>query len=239
MEAGDILAVKGSTNASPFIKFFTGSKWTHVGIAINSNLILDAIPSTKGGGRTDVDFVTKAKFIEGASRRVHYKRKPPLTDEQINSLNEFAVYAKTKKFTKTHAAGTLFIPILNFLLAAFFLPLVYLIFISMFGSNSEDYVTCLVFIVGFLLIWLCLSMVFTRLTKVKYKVKEVENLFRKTDFGSRLVEKKYNLFCSKLILKAEEAIGGDLLPYLPNEDEIHPKHVVKACEKLKWEIIDD
>ena len=239
MEAGDILAVKGGTNASPFIKFFTGSKWTHVGIAISSEHILDAIPSKKVEERADVDFVTKAKFVEGASKTIHYRRNNPLSDEQIENLTEFAKYAKTKSFTKIHAAGTLFLLILNMLLAALFLPIVYKLILSMLGESLVDYFVYFVFIVGFLMVWICLSLMFSKLVRTKYKVKEVENLFRKSRLGSRIVENKYNLFCSKLILEAEGAIDGDLLPHLPNEDEIQPKHVVKACEILNWKVVDD
>jgi len=37
----------------------------------------------------------------------------------------------------------------------------------------------------------------------------------------------------------EQAIGGELCAHLPNEDEIHPKHIVNACIKLKWNTYSD
>jgi len=69
-------------------------------------------------------------------------------------------------------------------------------------------------------------------------VKATENLFRKTRLGRWLVDIKYEMFCSKLVMLAENEIGGPSVSCLPNESEAQPKHIAKACEKLGWRPVD-
>jgi hypothetical protein len=241
LEAGDIIAIKGNSNSAPLIKIFTFSKWTHVGIAVNSTQILDAIPSKEYEERADVDLVNKADFIKDAEKVIHFKRQPSLTTDQKKRLDEFVKYAKTKKYTRTHAAGTLSLPFYNILLTIFFIPFIALMSLTALydADLSENVFMHVTKIVTVLVIWIVFFKFVKWSSGNKWKVKEVEFFFQKAKFGSWLVAKKYDMFCSKLVLLAEQAIGGELSPLLPNEDETQPKHIVRACEKLKWEIIDD
>ena len=68
----------------------------------------------------------------------------------------------------------------------------------------------------------------------KWGVKETEQIFRKTSIGRWLVDKKHDMFCSKLVLLADKAIGGPLSNQLPYEEEVQPTHIVKACVNLGW-----
>lgn len=240
MEAGDIIAIKGNSNSAPLIKIFTFSKWTHVGVAVNSTQILDAIPSKKDEERADVDLVSKADFIKDAEKVIHFKREPPLTAEQKERLAEFAEYAKTKNYTRTHAGFTLYLPVIFILLTIFFSSLIFSLFSSILVSdNMESIGVYSIGIIVIALIWLGVFKLYKWSTRVKWKVKEVEILFQKTKYGSWVVAKKYDMFCSKLVLLAEQAIDGELCAHLPNEDEIHPKHIVNACIKVKWNTYND
>ena len=65
-------------------------------------------------------------------------------------------------------------------------------------------------------------------------VKETEKIFQFFSVGRWLVKKKCDMFCSKLVLLADQVIDGPLSNLLPYEEEVQPVHIVDACIKLGW-----
>lgn len=59
-----------------------------------------------------------------------------------------------------------------------------------------------------------------------------ERIYCKTRLGRAVVKKKYDMFCSRLVLRADLDIGGPLAALTPGEMEVHPEHLFKACDKL-------
>ncbi len=236
---GDVFLTRSKSGSSLLIRVTTLSKWSHVGIAVNSESVLEAV---KAGGTTDglsqqVRVVTIKVFAANASAMRHYIRPDNLTTHQIEKLNSFVNSNNEKRYTALHAALTAFIPIMA-------LCLIVLAIISTFDSlaRAEPFaVRSLPFWFGVLTINVIIYLVYRLMAwsfRSNWGVKATENLFRKTCLGRGLVDIKYEMFCSKLVMLAENEISGPLVSCLPNESEVQPKHIAMACEKLGWRQVD-
>lgn len=236
---GDIFVTRAKSCSSLLIRVATLSKWSHVGIAVNSESVLEAVKagSTTAAFSPQVRVVPIKVFAANTSAMRHYIRPDKLTISQIEKLNSFVNSNNEKRYTALHAALTAFIPIMALCFGA-------LAVISTFDSwiKAESSVVrssffwlavptinAIIYFMYRLLAWSVRS---------DWGVKATENIFRKTRLGRWLVDIKYEMFCSKLVMLAENEIGGHLVSCVPKESEVQPKHIAKACEKLGWRPVD-
>ena len=78
MEVGDLLFIKGDCYASPIIRFFLKSEYTHVTIAMDHSTICE------------VDLFTKMKVMKNPYKEFDlYRLKRKLTEKEQKELTEF------------------------------------------------------------------------------------------------------------------------------------------------------
>jgi hypothetical protein len=239
IKAGDILVTQTKSCSSFLIRGMTASKWSHVGIAVDKEFVLEAV---KGRGNSadsqpQVRVVPLNVFAANTTARRHYIRPEKLSPSRIEKLNAFAALNNETGYTAIHAAITAFIPIMRIAFSI-------IAIISMFDiwSKAEpsevltpSFIFSALIIIGIIyLLYRLLSWSF----RSDWCVKTTEDIYRKCSLGNWLVEIKYEMFCSKLVLLADLAVSGPLGAYVPNENEIQPKHVAEACKKLGWKAVD-
>lgn len=237
MKAGDIVAVQSNSCSSKLIRFFTQSEWSHVGMAVDANTVLEATKLSKEKiDGTEVRVLGLESFLNGRSKTKLLIRPQALTENEVIDLKIFFESVSRKRYNAFGAAMTAVIPLMGILLGAWFLngftnSLLDLIAgqvapesISFFVVTSF-FMFLFVFLIYELLVWSF---------RCRWGVEKFEKLFRKTTIGNWLVNRKHDTFCSKLVLLADKAVGGPLAEKLPNEDEVQPRHIVEACHGLGW-----
>ncbi len=238
-KAGDVFVTRSKSCSSLLIRVATLSKWSHVGIAVSSESVLEAV---KAGGNThclsqQVRVVPIEVFAANVSAMRHYIRPDELTPQQTEKLNLFVNSNNENRYTALHAALTAFIPIMALCLGA----LAIISTIDSLARAEPSAVRSLPFWVGVLAINVFMYLIYRLMAwsfRSDWGVKATENLFRKTRLGRWLVDIKYEMFCSKLVMLAENEISGHLVSCLPSESEAQPKHIAKACEKSGWPQVD-
>uniref|UniRef100_E6QUA7 Uncharacterized protein n=1 Tax=mine drainage metagenome TaxID=410659 RepID=E6QUA7_9ZZZZ len=237
--AGDIFVTQTKSCGSFLIRAVTISKWSHVGIAIDKDFVLEAVKDRDGSAdiTTQVRVVPIAVFAANSTAMRQYKRPENLPSSQIEKLNSFAALNQDTGYTAIHAAFTALIPIMRF----FFIIVAIASMFYIWPKAGLAEALTLSFIFSAFIINVIIFVLYRLLTwsfRSNWGVKATENFFRKCRVGNWLVEIKYEMFCSRLVLLADRMIGGPLAKYLPNEDEIQPKHFAEACQKLGWETVD-
>ncbi len=239
VKPGDIFVTRSKSCKSLLIRIATLSKWSHVGIAVSGESVLEAVKAdgTTDGRRHQVRVVPIEQFAANASAMRYYVRPDELTTHQIEKLNSFIDSNNKRRYTSLHAALTAFIPIMALCFCV-------LAVISTFDSwikadpsathSSPFWLGVLTVNVIFYLMYRLLVWSF----RCDWGVKATENLFKKTRLGSWLVDIKYEMFCSKLVMLVEKEISGPLVSCLPDESEAQPKHIAKACKKSGWQPVD-
>lgn len=235
---GDILVSQTGEKRSKAIRGVTGSEWSHVGIVVERDTVLDAVSNQEG--RNDVDTVSVESFKSNCSKVVLYRRPEALNPKQVADLQKFAVEAKKLKYTKTHmllSGGNL--AVLLVLLLLFFSSA-----ISM-GIGQGDNLSSSNGIISFVLFLLILASSFACYyylnkwsKRSTFLVKETEQFLSKSRFGKKIVKMKHGMFCSKLVVEAEQVLNSPLSKRLKYSSEVWPKHIVIEVEKLNWESIE-
>ncbi|CAM8653110.1 Permuted papain-like amidase enzyme, YaeF/YiiX, C92 family [Comamonadaceae bacterium] len=227
-KAGDIFVTRSPSKSSSWIQACTASRWSHVGIAIGDDLILDAVK----GDHSQVRTLPLQEFVAGAVAIRKYTH-PGLTSLQVSKLVAFAKSVEVKQYTTAHAALTMSVPIMKFSFC--WLALLSLLDVLRravaAGTSWLPAVGACVTIAG--LIYLAYRLM-TWSFRTDLGVKNTEAIFRKFRLGIYLVEMKNQLFCSKLVLLADRELGGRLSDLVPNESEVQPKHISEACKSLGW-----
>jgi hypothetical protein len=236
IKTGDLLVSRAKSPTSWFIRKITNSEWSHVGIVINETQVLDAVIGK--GKRPDVNIVDLAKFKEPTTKTVWIKRLPEVTEDQAAKLIEYASSAKEKKYTKLHMALSALLPVLSLVLKLLFIATAvdYFPYINDTTNTQitfHSYFVLLLF-VGLSLWGAYIAMAWS--SRTNWLVKQCETVFRKTRIGNWLVDRKYDLFCSKLVIEADAKFGGDLSKVFPYAHEVWPSDITKECERLGWPV---
>lgn len=227
---GDIFFTRSKSAGSWLIRCATLSKWSHVGIALGNNSVLEAVKKDKN---QQIRVVHIEEFANNASAMRYYARPDSLTEDQVAKMETFVNSMTGKDYTALHAGLTMTIPIIRI----FYSGIATAVLLACVGIQGMNYqligvilgIEISIFLMYCLTVWSI---------RTKLAVKETENFFRKIHIG-RLVDFKQNMFCSKLVTCAERAIGGDLANHLPkDESEAQPEHVAKACKRLGWQKVD-
>lgn len=203
-------------------------------MAVDEKFILEAVKKndSPNDSRPQVRVVPLSDFLQGKSQVKHFIRPQSLSESQLARLNIFANSNFHKNYTKLHAGFTITIPTMKWLL-------IFLAFFSIIYTWQKNGVTnsslsaglIIIGIIGlayFSLAWAC---------RCEWGAKTTERLFRKFGWSNWLVERKYEWFCSKLVLLADKEIGGQIYLHAPSEHEVQPRHIVLACEKLDWKSV--
>lgn len=231
-KAGDIFVTRSRTKSSSWIQVLTASRWSHVGIAIGDDLILDAVK----GAPPQVRTLPLKQFVAEAVAIRKYT-SPKLTTSQISKLAAFAKSAEMKRYNAAHAALTVTIPFMKFLFSG--LAMLSLLDVWRRAATAGTHwlpatgayavIAGLIFVSYRLMAWA---------VRTEIGVKKTEAIFQKFRLGNYLVESKHQLFCSKLVLLADKELNGRLSDLIPNESEVQPKHISEACRRLNWESED-
>lgn len=227
-KAGDIFVTRSHSKNSSWIQALTASRWSHVGIAIGDDLILDAVK----GACPQVRTLPLQEFAAEAAVIRKYTH-PGLTTSQVFKLVAFAKSVEVKRYTAAHAALTVAIPFMRCLFSGVAVLSLYDVWRRAMAVNTHwlPAVGSYVVIAGMIYVSYRLMMWSFR---TKIGTKTTEAIFRKFRLGNYLVDIKYELFCSKLVLLADKELGGPLSNLVPNESEIQPKHISEACDRLGW-----
>lgn len=236
---GDILLTRSKSCGSLLIRIATFSMWSHVGIIVDDESVLEAVKvrRTTDGMSRQVRVVSIECFAANASKTRHYIRPENLTANQIEKLKSFVNSKNEARYTALHAALTAFIPIMKlcFVVAA-------IIATRGFWAKTESFAgQNMPFWLGVLTVYGIIYLMYRLMAwsfRSELGVKATENIFNRIRLGRWLVGIKYEMFCSKLVMLAEREIGGSLASYFPSEDEIQPKHIAKACKEFGWLAVD-
>lgn len=239
LKAGDIVAVQNSSITSKLIRIATRSDWSHVGIATSSSTILEATKQRRNSPEelNEVREVSLDDFINGSTKSLHLVRPESLSEDQIEALNNFLIEMQSKNYTALHAFFTAVPSIVTFWITFTYLcESVRLGIITLTsGGNILAFIIAMAVTAGFIFTFIKLLRWSAR---IKVGVKKTEQIFYKTKLGRFLVDKKYDMFCSKLVLLADKAIGGPLQEKFPYEEEVQPRHIVEACFQLGWLVME-
>lgn len=221
---GDIFFTRSKSAGSWLIRCATLSKWSHVGIAIDNNSVLEALKKDKG---QQIRVIHIEEFANNASAMRYYARPDSLTEDQVAKMETFVNSMTEKGYTALHAGLTMIIPIIRI----FYSGIATAVLLAGVGIQGMNYQFIGVILgIEISIFLMCCLMVWAIRTKLT--VNETENFFRKIGLGW-LVDIKQDMFCSKLVTCAERAISGDLANHLPkDESEVQPEHIAKACKKL-------
>lgn len=236
IKAGDVIATQTASKTSWLIRLATGSAWSHVGIATGENTILEAVKGPKPRCNTtpQVREIPIDEFLNGSSKILHCVRPKSLTSQEALKLKNFVSAISEKTYTSINAAATVAIPWLKVAYIIFGTSWIFAIQDKIF-SPQFAYEYALGTLVVYLLLYFMYRVQIWSF-RCQWGVKTTERLFKKIRFGAWLVEEKYNVFCSKLVLLADKEIGGEIHKKTPDANEVQPGHIVKACKKLGWEI---
>jgi hypothetical protein len=227
-KAGDIFVTRSRSKSSSWIQVCTASRWSHVGIAISDDLILDAVK----GAHPQVRTLPLEEFVAGAVAIRKYTH-PGLTNSQVSKLAAFAKSVEVKRYSAAHAVLTVTIPFMKFLFSG--VALLSLLDVWRRAATASTHwlpaTGAYVVIAG--LIYASYRLM-TWSLRTEIGVKKAEAIFRKFRLGNHLVEIKHQLFCSKLVLLADKELDGRLSDLVPNESEVQPKHISDACGRLGW-----
>ena len=227
MKAGDIIAIKNNTATSRFIQFSTVSSWSHVGIATSANKVLEASKEkTSNSAKCEVRESQLTEFLDGSTKIMHLIRPHELTPEETRVLRGFTKSASEKGYSALHASMTVVPQYVRLAFGG-------LCLFSLVDSptiNSNPLFSALLAVFLFMVCELLICSY-----RSKWGVKKMEEWYCKTKIGKYLVEVKSDYFCSRLVLAAEKFMSSNLPDHLPNEDEVQPRHIVKACKKLGWQ----
>lgn len=231
MKAGDIIASRNNECGSWFIRKSTRSNWSHVAIATTVDLVLEAVPTSDH--KDEVREMRFTDLFNSSDQIIVFERPQTLSTDQIYRLDNYAKSAKEKNYTIGHAVLTMAGSFIWASAATFFL----LSALQLFSINRElggsfgSYCLALTYVFFFFAIWAVVNIWSLR---TNFGVPTTEKLFNKTRYGRYLVKRKHDMFCSKLVLLADKHIGGPISPNVHSPEEVLPKHIVKACEEMRW-----
>lgn len=236
LKAGDVVATQTVSKWSWLIRLATGGAWSHVGIAIDENTILEAVKGSKS--RSDklpqVREISVEEFVGGSSKYLHCRRPKCLTAQETIKLNSFSSAISEKTYTSINAAATV---------AISWLRVALMVFVAGWFVVIKDKLISPQFACGYAIVTLILFFYLYVLYQIQiwafqcpWGVKTTERLFKMVRLGAWLVKEKYNVFCSKLVLLADKEVGGEIHRYTPDANNVQPNHIVKACKRLGWEV---
>ncbi|WP_273859897.1 hypothetical protein [Photobacterium sp. GSS17] len=232
MKAGDILASRSDSLGSRIICMLTRSDWSHVAIATSHNTVLEATKSTATTS-DEVREISLAEFIDANDQVILLEKPGSLSLMQSKQLESFVQSLKSKRYTVVHAGFTIF-PGFIWTLATL---LILASSIELFSINRElgaslkSYFIALAMTIIFICLWAVANIWANR---TKLGVAMTEKIYCKTRFGRYLVNKKHDMFCSRLVLLVDRDLAGGLSPKVPDENEVQPKHIVNACRAMGW-----
>ncbi|MFM0647265.1 hypothetical protein PQR14_23325 [Paraburkholderia bryophila] len=233
IKAGDIILTRSDTASSKIIRYLTGSKWSHVGIAVDEFNILEAVPAGKSGidSTPDVRVIPISEFKEGKSAALHFSRPGHMTHNQLTKLKDFSISKIGKKYTLMHAGLTTFSPLVKYI---FFIIAICSMVDVFLLSTPGHWTTSILASMSVGAIVLFFWFIMDRSIKSEWGIEWTENFFRKFSAGNWLVEQKHQFSCSKLVLMVDTEIGGHLHLHSPGKYDVQPGHIAKACKNMNW-----
>ncbi|AVF66074.1 MULTISPECIES: hypothetical protein [Vibrio harveyi group] len=224
MKPGDILATTGNK----FIQISTISRWSHVGIYLDKDTILEATPG-KVGKRNIKESLSSAQSATCLERPI------PLDSTQQQALWDLAnkIDSDNLKYAWLRAGYSGMPQFLrNILISISVLSLLLSLYVCIsFGFRNE--------------LWALLSIslisVFIGLpiAKLTGKTKQVNECIESAEikYSKNLSFLKTNLkpqYCSQLVYEVDQKILPSFSNDCTNVQELRPKDVVIACEKQGW-----
>ena len=171
-------------------------------------------------------------FLRDKSKVIHLGRPHPISEDQKQKLHAFSHAQSAVRYTSLHAALSAALPVTRTACVVTTVAALYQLLADPIRAGTFSVSLLLaglpiaLFIHGpLLVIWS---------SRFQWGVSATEQLFRKVPLGTWLVEQKYEMFCSKLVALADKELGGPISTAIPISRDAQPKHIVRACKKLKW-----
>ncbi|HHF2939684.1 hypothetical protein ND925_21360 [Vibrio diabolicus] len=226
IKAGDIILMSSKTTNSFGIRLFTATSYSHVGYAVNSDVIIDSVPNKHKG--PSIRVLHKSQIINDSKRVRIYKREPELTQNELH-LIEHEVFklicedSKSSAYHKGLAAFSSISPIIKFysILGSVVLAI---LAVTFFDSNVE-----LLSLASFIFLIGSYGMRHGRKLTIK--------LSRKYP-SSRYFSDIPGTFCSHLVRLIERRINSPLAKIIEPELLPRPKEIMSACRKAKMEWVE-
>jgi len=234
IKAGDVFASRSRTPQSLFIRIATLSLWSHIAIALDERFVLEATKRGKGGDpqEPEINATPIDVFLSKQSAVLHLSRPKPLSRADSERLREFQLEQRANRYTSFHAALTALLPLTLLMCSCIAIIQVYDLWAAPIqeGKFSSPHLAS-----GLVITALVYGPVFVILSsRIGWGEKAVERLFERAAVGRIVVEQKHAMFCSKLVILADQRIGGDLGNAISYAQDAQPKHIVRACRTLGW-----
>jgi hypothetical protein len=220
MKAGDIVATKNNK----FIKIVTFGSWSHVGIALNEEDILEATPD--GVKPIKID-----KMLERDKEILLFERPIALSEEQVkllNSKSEELIKRKLKYgFLRAAYSGAPHIFHNMFTLLSFIFLIGSAVSYYMFESIEHSY--------PFLLLFAFTNFICIPFAKSTGTIRRTNEFLKKINAPKFLLTDLDKMFCSQVVEDLDKKIGGNISILLGRSHELRPKDIVIACKELEWD----
>ncbi|OQU11014.1 YiiX/YebB-like N1pC/P60 family cysteine hydrolase, partial [Vibrio parahaemolyticus] len=228
IEAGDVIVTSGNI----FLWVATGSKWSHVAMAINSHEVIEAIPEE------GVTIRTIKNCVSGSKEAYVYQR--PQSQENYEkklqeSIGDFlgkkynyrrALYSGITNPIRNVSIFTILLSMVGYYLSSVYLPeLTYDVPLLGYYLLTEIFLTIII-----LSIVVTIPMAYLAgMSQFFYKVST------KLGLPKLLVNNMTDQFCSQLVEELDDKIGGELSFKKRRFFESRPKDIVKILDALGWE----
>ncbi|MBO9492375.1 hypothetical protein J7384_18580 [Endozoicomonas sp. G2_1] len=219
MKAGDIIATKNNK----FIKFATFGTWSHVGIALNEQEILEATPD--GIKPINID-----EILERDKELLLLERPVALSEKQIDILNNKSTELINRKLKYGHlraaysGAPHIFHNIFTFLSLLCLSGAIFLYYLN--ESVEHSYTLLLLSVFS--------NFVGIPFAKSTGTVRQTNKFLEKINAPKFLLTDLDKMFCSQVVEDLDKHIGGNISILLGRSHELRPKDIVIACEELEW-----
>ncbi|HHY0483034.1 hypothetical protein ACJO15_10495 [Vibrio parahaemolyticus] len=226
INAGDIILMNSKAVGSFGIRFFTATAYSHVGYAVNSDVIIDSIPNKDKS--QSIRVLHKKLIIENSKRIRVYKRSSELTQVELKKI-EYEMFKlifedlKTSRYHKTlacYSAIPAIVRNISILLGSTFAASA----IIFQDSNVE-----LLSIAGFIFLVGSFGIQHVRRLTIQLAKKYPHNKFFSDIPGT---------FCSHLVRLIERKIDSPLSEVIESELLPRPKEIMTACKKLNMNWVE-
>ncbi len=258
MKAGDIIVSKGLFSwPSLGIRVLTLSRWTHVGILIDENTVLEAnVKNAYGEAEpqaSGVYFTDVKKFRSSAKRSVVFERNSSLSGAEKAKLLEYGRSLQGVPYNPVRASSSNIIPMLRNLYFSsyysfFVLPFIlYGIFeATKVSADCNGLVQCSSALGSKVGYYFLIATVLAFLTHLGWRLMRrslyqrgpnnwFRALLRRLGLPDVVMNAYDEIFCSQLVADADGKVGGSIKLKLKRTDEARPKDIYEICSKNKAE----
>jgi hypothetical protein len=259
-DAGDVLAIQGSSLGSRIIQFFTLSWWSHVAMVYDSSSAFESTIKNAYAKHHGIQThcgpqITPLQFMRPKRGKLYiFKRDKQLSVEQISQLQALATNETHagKHYSFIKAANSNSVRFINSMYSvAAFLCLICMGFFFLQGLNytlksgeasyedlsliwndlkNDAFLTSTYFALLSLFIFFVARPLLLKLINTKW----LDPYFRKVGLPDKFIDDPDGQFCSQAIVDIDRNINGGLTGKRKLIHEARPKDIVKFCVSASY-----